>query len=804
MLKQRVAPHALALVVFLLLTVTFYSPLFFEGKSLYQNDINQGVASGKEVSDFREKTGEEALWTNSMFSGMPAYLINIRWSGSSLLTLAEKILSVGFPASAKETFLSLISFYILLLVFRVRPSLAILGAIAYGFSTFFIISIEAGHLWKVRAIAFAPLVIAGVHLTYSKKYLLGFALTALALALELNSNHLQITYYLFLNLSIYSVVQLIYSIKNKEVLSFAYSSGLIGLASILAVGSTLGKLWSTYEYGKYSTRGESEIVTNESSSGLDRDYAFHWSSGKVESFTYLVPNFYGGASGQFNGKNSDLERVLLQNNVPPNQIQQYTRGLLGYWGPQPFVSGPVYAGAIICFLFVLGIMFADTRYKSWLITATIIAVLLSWGKNFASFNYFIFDNLPMYNKFRAVSMTVVIAMTTMPLLGMIGLEKLLQESYNKRTIKKLLIAFCIPTGLVILIALIAYVPEIEIEIPEWVKNAVISSRKSIIRIDAMRSVFFMGAAFVTLYLFIKGKLKSGLFAIILTVLICIDIIGVDYRYLNSANYVSSRRNTFLTQQPADKIILADETLHFRVLNFNDPFNEARTSAFHKSIGGYHGAKLGRYQDLISSHLSQEIQDIGSTGKITSENTRILSMLNTKYFLVGNTEESVVLNPYALGNAWFVQKLIEVKNPTEELSALETLDIRNEAVINTSNFKSSEFQYDSLASIKLESYAPNKLIYSATTPVNAYAVFSEIYYPEGWKAFINGIEQPIDQVNYILRGMKIPQGQHQIEFRFEPNVYFVGNKISWASSIVMFAVIGAALFISFKRTSNGKD
>ncbi|MBX2969577.1 MAG: YfhO family protein [Cyclobacteriaceae bacterium] len=798
--KQKALPHLLAILIFILLTVIFYSPLFFEGKILNQNDVNQGIASGSELAAFRQKTGEEGLWTNSMFSGMPAYLINLRWSGSEPLTIIEKVISLGFPNSAKETFLSLVCFYILLIVFGVRPSIAIAGAIAYAFSTYFIVSIEAGHLWKMRAIAYAPLVLAGVHLAYTKKFLWGFALTALALALEINSNHIQITYYLGLMLVIYGIVQLIFAVREKEVKSFFIASAFLVGAVVLAIGANLGKLWSTYEYGKYSIRGKSELTSNtQSSGGLDRDYAFEWSSGVAESLTFLVPNFYGGASGNYTGQNSDLEIAMRQNSVPEAQIAQYTRGLLGYWGPQPFTSGPVYAGALVVFFFVLGILYADKRYTTWLIAATVLSIVLSWGKHFHSLNYFLFDYLPMYNKFRAVSMAVVIALMAMPLLGCLGLEKLLQEKWDKKSQKNLLIALGTTGGLALLIAIIAYVPALDLgDIPQWVKNAVDSSRKSIIRKDAFRTIFFLLTAGAVVFFYLRKSIGTVVFSGLLILLMVVDIMGVDYRYVHEENYIKKKRNNFFAETPADQLIKQDKTAPFRVLNLQNPFNEARTSAFHHSIGGYHGAKMRRYQDLITHHLQHEMNDIMQAGNVTASNANVLNMLNTRYLLAGQTADGVIRNPHQNGNVWFVQDVIVVNNPDEEIQLLDSINTKTQAVIDVSKFSKPEFTYDSSATITLKEYAPNKLVYETTTATDGYAVFSEIYYPEGWIAKIDNNEVPIDRVNYVLRGLKVPSGNHTIEFSFKPILYSIGNKFMLGSNLLILLLVVIALWISFRK------
>lgn len=792
-LLKKSSPHAIAVVVFLALTLLFYAPIFFQNKTLNQNDVNQGIASGREVVEFRNLTGEEALWTNSMFGGMPAYLIATHWSGQAAISVVEKVISLGLPSSARETFLGMLCFYVLMLCFGVRPSLAMAGAVAYGFSTFFIISLEAGHVWKVRAIAYAPLVVAGIHLIYTRRLWLGLGLSALALALEFNSNHPQIAYYTAIVVGLYIVAKLVESLRNKEIKTFAISSAIASLALVLAVGANLGKLWSSYEYGNYSIRGKSNINTGESSSGLDAEYVFTWSSGKAETFTFLVPHFYGGASGGYRGSGSELEQALTQNNAPPDQISQLTRGTLSYWGTQPWVNGPVYAGAIVCFLFVIGLIYADSTYKWWLVAATVLGIVLSWGKNFAAFNYFVYDFLPFYNKFRAVSMTVVIAMLTMPLLGMLGLEKMLQEGDTKKFLKNLGIALGCTGGLALIIAMVAYVPALEAgQVPEWFIDAVKSSRKSIVRTDGLRSFFMILAGASAIYFFVKKKVNAFVFGTLLVALVAVDIIAVDFRYVNSENYINKRNNTFLQATPADERIMKDADLGYRVLNFSDPFNDARTSAFHHSVGGYHGAKLSRYKDLIDSVLTREITNIAQSGAITRDNTNMLSALNTKYILTGLNENNVVRNPYNNGPAWFVASAKSVGTAEEELNALNHTNLRQTVVIDASKMTLPQFEYDSAATVKLVSYAPNHLVYEAASTKDGYVVFSEIYYPKGWHAILDGQEVPIDRVDYLLRGMAVPSGNHKIEFYFSPRAYTVGNPVMMASSWLVLLVFAFAI------------
>src|SRR5690606_21032727 len=439
------------------------------------------------------------------------------------------------------------------------------------------------------------------------------------------------------------------------------------------------------------------------------------------------------------------------NNVPEAQIAQYTRGLLSYWGPQPFTSGPVYGGALVVFFFVLGILYADKRYTTWLISATILSIVLSWRKHFPSVNYFLFDYMPMYNKFRAVSMAVVIALLAMPLLGCLGLEKLLQEKWEKKSQKNLFIALGVTGGLALLIAIIAYIPALDLgDVPQWVKNAVDSSRKSIIRKDAFRTIFFVLAAGAVVFFYLRKSIGTVVFSGLLILLMAIDMMGVDYRYVQEENYIKKRRNNFFTETPADQLIKQDKSTPFRVLNLQNPFNEARTSAFHHSIGGYHGAKMRRYQDLITHHLQHEMNDIMQAGNITASNANVLNMLNTRYLLAGQTADAVIRNPHHNGNAWFVQEVLTANSPDEEIQLLDSINTKTQAVIDVSKFSKPEFTYDSSATITLKEYAPNKLIYEATTATDCYAVFSEIYYPEGWEAFIDGQEASIDRVNYVLR------------------------------------------------------
>jgi heme A synthase len=796
----KALPHVIAVVSFLAISIFMYRPIIFEGKVMDQNDINQGIGAGSEIREYKAKTDEVVLWTNSMFSGMPTYLISLQWGGASIINNTHKLLLLYLPQPAGENFLAFLCFYILMLTFGVRPYLAISGAIAFGLSTFFVVSIQAGHLWKIRAIAYMPLVLAGIRLVFTKRLLLGFIVTSLALALEINANHLQITYYLFLLLLIYGITEITKDVKEKKFDDILKKIGLLFMAGILAIGVNFGRLWTTYEYGKYSIRGKSELANtpSESKEGLDRDYAFRWSSGKWESMTLLVPHLYGGGSGVYNGKDSDLEKVLQNNNVPRNEINQYERAYLGYWGLQPGTAGPAYTGAITCFLFVLALFFVDNKTKYWILTGIILSIALSWGKNFPSFNNLMFDIFPGYSKFRAVTMVIILALMLIPLMGFFGLEKVILSKWDNQVQRKLLIA----TGIVSLLALLALIvtrpPSID-EAPVWLNNAILSDRKSIIQTDVFRSIFYIILTSGAIYLLLKRKISLTIFSAIICVLVILDLGLVDSRYLNSDVYKKESNKAYLDKTGADEKILQDTELGYRVLNLQDPFNEARTSNFHRSLGGYHGAKIRRYQDIISRHLVPEMQQIVKDQQITNSNTNVISMLNAKYILAGLQANAVIPNPYANGATWFVESIAEVNSPDEEIAELNKVDLTTTAIIDQSKFQLGDINYDPSSQIRLVKYHPNRLVYEASTNSNSLAVFSEVYYPEGWRAFIDGSETEILRANYILRALEVPSGEHTIEFTFEPKSYFIGNKIMWISSLILVSAILFGLF-TFWKTS----
>jgi len=809
-IEKDILPHLLAVILFLIILFIFYHPAFLEGKQLSQHDILMAKGPAKALEDYREQTGEEGLWAANIFSGMPAYLINVRWSGD-LFRYIYHASYLNLPSPARLTFPAMISFYILLLVFGVRPYLAIGGAIAYALSSFNIIGIIAGHNLKILALAYMPLVIAGVHLVFKGKWGWGFLLTLIGLYLQIRVNHLQITYYLILMLSIYGLFQFIYCYQNRKLPFFFKSLGILLIPPILVIGINLGKLWSVYSYGQYSIRGPSELTIQgeEIEEGLSKEYAFTYSYGIFEPLTLLIPNFMGGSSAQALERNSELGKFLRQNNVPGNQINQILNSGRTYWGDQPFVAGPYYSGATIIFLFIIGLLFSSGYVKKWLLLVTILALALSWGDNFAAFNYMMFDYFPGYNKFRSVTFTIIMALFSIPLLGFIGLNNVINQEKDTIKIKKLGLAFIIAGGACIVLFLVAdmirYNAPVDSQLPDWMINPLKSDRKAMMRNDAIRSFFFILLFALSIFFFIRKKIGAGTLIIVSTILILLDLWFVDKRYLKTEDFQRNPVRSYFTPNGADLQVMKDKS-DYRVLNLIDPFNDGRTSYFHQSIGGYHGAKLRRYQDLIEQPLSSDIntaiQKIQSSNLDFSDN-HIVNMLNTKYFLAGTSENSVIENNAPNGSAWFIQKLITVNSPSEEIEMLRKIDTKAEAVIDVSRFDLSETKYDSSGNIQLLIKEPSYLKYETKNPRKGFIVLSEIFYPQGWIARINGEDAEIKRVNYVLRGMVVPPGENTIELFFRPGVYYIGNKIMFWFSLITYLIIIGVLFQHFRMIKINK-
>lgn len=799
---QTVLPHLVALSVFLIVTLIFFYPMIFNGKIMTQHDIVQGVSSGQEVRDFRQETGNEALWTNSMFGGMPAYLINVYWSGD-LNGHLHTLLSLYLPSPARYTFLGMLCFYILLLSFKVNPYVAVAGAIAYGINSFTMVSIEAGHIWKVSAITYMPLVLAGINLVIRKKTLLGIALTASAVSLLIRTNHIQIAYYLFFILLVFWIVHLIDAIKKKDIPSFGKATAFIALAGALGLSTNFGKLWASAEYGALTIRGQSELKANtqSTSGGLDRNYAFRWSNGISESFTFIIPYFYGGASAESVGMKSRFAKEMAKAGVNRTQIRSISERIPTYWGNQPFVAGPIYPGVIVVFLFVLGIFTVKGPIRNWLVAATLLGFALSWGSNFSSFNYLMFDYFPLYNKFRAVSMALVIPIFCLPILGFLGLSEFLQNPDKKILFKTVGIVGGLLLLFLISSSFMSFRGPNDASITQQVfLDAIQSQRKSMFQGSTFKSLFVVISAGSLLYFLSQGKVKIVLFASLLSLLVLFDLYSVDKKYISTENFSRAGKTTTYQPDEADSRILNDEG-HYRVINLTvSPFNDATTSQHHLSVGGYHGAKLRRYQDLIDYHLSSEIQN--SIAQIQAGTYNItgipaLNMLNTKYLKLGPNANGVLNNTGALGNAWFVSQIKSVSNADEAIAEVGISDLRSTAISELLPDQSNL----SLGIITLAEYQPNFLSYQSSNTGNGFAVFSEIYYEKGWRAFIDGEEAPIQQVDYVLRGINIPAGDHSIEFKFEPDAYYVGNSIMRIGSIVTLGLLFFALLYDGKKILN---
>ncbi|WP_216690485.1 YfhO family protein [Hymenobacter siberiensis] len=821
---QRAVPHVLAVLFFVVLACAYFAPIMFDGKTLAQHDITQFQGGAHEAQEYAKAMGKEALWTNSMFSGMPTYLISLHfpgdWSG-----YLQKAMTLGLPAVVANLFLALLCGYILLVALGVRPLIAVAGAVALGFSSYNLAILAAGHNTKSLALAYAPLVLGGLLVTYRRDKWLGAALFAVGLTLNVHVNHLQITYYLLLLVAIFGIIELVSAVRAGRLPDFAKRTALLALGAALAVGVSFGRLYTTAEYSKYSNRGPSELKSaaptapgqapaanpEDAGSGVDRDYAFQYSYGVGETITLLIPNFYGGASSMPLGTDSNLAKAGLP--------QEYLGSMPTYWGQQSYTAGPVYMGAVVCFLFILGLFVVEKRTRYWLLAGTVLSILLAWGKNFETFNYLIFDLLPGYNKFRAVSMALVIAQLAMPILGALALSRILRprpaaaptlpgtkaplSAEASALLPKVLYAGAIAAGLCVLAYLASFSFDFAAPVDgELTKQgftpqllgALRADRADLLRNDVWRGLLFIGAALGVLYFHLKGQLKVVPAAAIMVVLVLVDLWGVDKRYLGDNKFQRETIAEEFQLSPADQLILQDKDLSYRVLNVQNPFNEAQTSYFHKSIGGYHGAKLRRYQDLIERQIS-------------NNNQQVLNMLNMRYLITGDAKQPVQRNPGALGNAWFVSEVQPVASPDAEMAALSTLSPATEAVVDASKFPQQKAATYDIAgsSIALTNYSPDELKYRYNATQAGLVVFSEIYYADGWQAFIDGKPVPHIRADYVLRALQVPAGAHTIEFKFEPRSYAVGNAVSLVASIALLLVlVGTGVYVARRRERSGDE
>lgn len=815
---------AACIFIFALITLVYFNPIL-EGKRLKQHDVEMYKGMSQEIRDYKERSGETTLWTNSMFGGMPTWNISVP-TKSNLFKYVHKVLELGLPNSIGSVFISMLGCFILLLLLDCGLLLSFIGAIAYGFSSYLFIVIGAGHATKAAAMAYMAPLVAAILLTYRGKFLLGGLMTAFVLALEIFVNHLQITYYLLIVCVIIVIAQLISDIREEQMPRFLKASGVLLVAVGFAILTNITMLYANYEYGKETTRGKPVLVQdrNSQTKGLDRDYITQWSYGIGETWSLLIPNAKGGASAYIGKQNPALEKA-------DGRFKESIAQSNAYWGDQPGTSGPVYVGAIVVFLFLLGAFTVKGKLKWVLLAATLLSILLSWGKNFMGFTDFFIDYVPGYNKFRAVSMTLVIAELCIPVLGFLGLAEITKSPENFRnSLKKLYIAFGLSAGFCLLFYLapktfFSFLSQGEAEqfaqlssgkdgaVYQMYSEQLQAVRVAIFQKDAIRSFLFILLAAIPLFLYIKGKLKATPAFVILGALILFDMYPIDKRYLNNGNFIAkSQSEKPFPKTAADNYILEDKSLNFRVLNLTkDVFNDASTSYYHKSVGGYHGAKMRRYQDLISYYLNPEIRQFSSIFKnaISDDDLafglrrqKTLNMLNTKY-IIYNPEAQPLLNPEAFGNAWMVNGIKWVDSANDEFDAIGNTDLHHEAILN----KEFEQQLsgfvapDSISGqIHLTEYRPNQLTYSFNSDSDQLVVFSEIWSGlDGWHLHIDGEEHPLLRANYLLRAALIPSGQHEIVMRYEPKIWNIGRTLSLTASIlILFGMLSAVLYTLKQR------
>ncbi|TAK31074.1 MAG: hypothetical protein EPO28_18435 [Saprospiraceae bacterium] len=794
-MNQKLLPHLIAYFILMAISFIRFAPTVFQGKSLQQSDNIQATGMQMEMRKIHEKTGEYPLWTNSMFAGMPAY--QIMYPTSNALQYVSRGFLLGNHMAPPHTGILLVmaGFYLLLIVLGVDWRIAIAGASCFGLAANHLSLAEAGHSTKIIASAYMAPILAAIILTFRGKYWIGGALTALFTGLQLYANHVQITYYFFLTLLVFGAVYLLEASRNGTIKNFITAAAISIAAVLLAVATNAGRLMTTQEYAAETIRGQSELTNKSGSSGstaiegggLSKDYAFQWSYGKLETFNLLVPNFMGGSSSEGFASDANSATIAalrqMQNAEQATSLAQRTDH---YWGSQPFTGGPVYMGAVLIFLFFLGAFLVKKPLKWYLLASVVLTLMLSWGGNFKALNYFIFDHLPLYNKFRDA--TTVLAVTNMlvALLAILGLQAFFEKStpvIEKR--KALLTAGGIAGGLVVMALLLSFGLDFHKEgedFPAAVATALAEDRAGLLRADALRSLVFVAGGFLVLWYFLKKNFKPLWAALAIGALALIDIWGIGLRFINSEKYINSTdKNRITAPTSADEQILKDPDTYYRVADFRrNPFSNAITSYHHLSMGGYHAAKLMRYQELIERYLGDP-----------SKYSHIYGMLNTKYF-IGQKDE-VIPNAEAAGNAWFVPSYDVVENGDAEIAALESLHPKEKAVIQKAFLNGLEGwqpQFDSSATIRLTHYHPDTMVYSYSAATDQLALFSEVYYPpsKGWNLYIDGKKAPdFTKADFILRAAKLPAGQHEVKMIFAPQTYFNGEKISLVASLLVIAL-----------------
>ena len=801
---KKFLPHLLVLIGFVVISLAYFSPVL-QGKQIKQSDIMHYIGMAQQHKEYKASTGEETYWTNSAFAGMPTYQLGAQYPHNYVKKLDTALRFL--PRPADYLFIYFIGFYILLIVLKVDFKLAALGALAFGFSTYLIIILGVGHNSKAHAIAYMPLVLSGVLLTFRKQYIWGFLLTAIALALEIGANHFQMTYYLMLLVIVLGIAYLIDAYKKQILPHYFRSVGIMFVALILAIGLNATNILATQEYVKESTRGKSDLTINpdgspkEVTSGLSRDYITEYSYGKAETFNLFVPRLYGGGNREDVGKDSEVYTYFRTIGATPSQALQEAKNAPTYWGEQPIVEAPAYVGAVVIFLFIFALFLVRGRLKWWLVGGIVLSLLLSYGKNLSFLTDFFIDYVPLYDKFRAVSSIQVILELCIPILAIFGLVKLFNDfDKNDRKITALKLSVGIAGGLALIFLIFkstffdfvgandGYYRQLYGEYGQGYIDALRNDRKTFLTQDTLRTLILVLLSAGTIFMYIKKKLSETLVIGIFAVLIVFDLVGVDRRYVNTENFVSALEvNKPYQANAADKEILQDDE-HFRVLDISSEGSRApaRAAYFHNSLSGYHAAKLKRFDELYNFHIIRN-------------NMNVLNMLNTKYIIA---EEAGQIFPYvnedANGNAWFISELEKKKSANMEILALDSLQTAVKAVTTEKSLVSNSFVVDSTSRINLIDHKPNYLKYNSTNTQDGFAVFSEMYYGNGWHATIDDQEVPIYRVNYTLRGLQIPQGNHEIIFKFEPRVVQTGSMIALASSVVFGLLLISGVWFGIRK------
>lgn len=815
--------HLAIIAIFVVICFAYFSPVM-QGKAPAQSDVIQAKAMQKEIMEYKAKDGKGPLWTNQMFGGMPAYQIWVQYAYNGA-TYGIALITKTFPAPVGTVLLLLVGAYFLFITLKINPWLAAAGAVAFAFTTYNFVLIATGHSNKALAIGFFAPIIAGILLTLRGKYWLGGSLTALFLALEIRANHVQMTYYLFLAILIFIGIELYQAYKNKTLPAFGKAIGFLGVAVVLAVMVNASLLWTTSEYAKETNRGKSNLtnVSAEKNAGMSKEYAYGWSQGVGESFTFLIPDLYGGATSvdQMVKPESHMYKALSEiTGGDPTQTTQAVQqlgqqfNLQQYWGEKPGTSGGYYFGAIVCFLFVFGLFIVKSRLKWWTLAVTVLFMLLSFGKNFPLVSDLFFNYFPLYNKFRAVESILAVVGLMVPILAFLALKEAQESKLDQKVlIKKLTLSAGITGGFALIVAIMPtlffsfktanHQQIVEVltqslqnnaQLAHRIADAVVEDRIAIARADAIRSFLFIAIGFAIVWAFLTKKMNAQLAFGLLALAVLIDMWQVDRRYLNNKNFESkSTLANYYQPRDVDNFIIADKDPNFRVYDQSiETFQNASTSAFHKTIGGYHAAKLKRYDELIQNQFGKSV------------NQDVLDMLNAKYFITQDPQNGsykMQRNPTALGNAWVVKGVQFVKNSDEEMKAISSFDPKQEAIVDEQYVKlidTTRLGADPTAFIKMEHYHPDHIEYSSSAPRDIIAVFSEIYYDKGWNMYVDGVQKPYFRADYVLRAAQLPSGNHKVEFKFEPKSYYTGEKISLAGSILLLAFLGFGFYTDNKK------